>query len=94
MNDVIDVSDIPAAALLSSLYNGSRQLGMGFLHERGQRSLSEDEAADLLKHDDYFDYLHGRVMKVRIDGKTLNPALYDRDNGNGAARRIVENLRA
>lgn len=39
--------------------------------------------------DGYFDYLKGRVMKVSISGDSLDPRLYDRDNGQGAAARAL-----
>ncbi len=39
-----------------------------------------------------FDYLHGRVMKVELGGNTLDPWLYDRDNGEGAAERALQPL--
>ncbi len=42
----------------------------------------------------YFDYLHGRVMKVEINGKTLRTFLFDRDMGNGAAQKTVEAIRS
>ena len=42
----------------------------------------------------YFDYLKGRVMKVEINGSMLDARLYDRDNGPGAAKRVVDRLRA
>ncbi|KKN19283.1 hypothetical protein LCGC14_0947120 [marine sediment metagenome] len=41
----------------------------------------------------YFDYLHGKVMKVEINGQSLRTALYDRDNGTGAAQLVVDNIR-
>ena len=50
------------------------------------------EAADLLERDTYFDYLKGRVMKVDLSGNELDPYLYDRDNGEGAAERVVSGL--
>lgn len=48
--------------------------------------MSTDEAQELLDSGQtYFDYLKGRVMKVDLSGDKLNPFLYDRDNGQGAA---------
>ena len=40
-----------------------------------------------------FDYLNGRVMKVRLDGDTFNEALFDRDNGEGSAARAIDGIR-
>jgi hypothetical protein len=99
---MIDVSSIKPAALLAALYNASRPLGMGFLSFTPQ-DMGEAEAEEILKDATtrqggggiaYFDYLKGRVMKVRIGTPTLDPRLYDRDNGEGAAAEVVAGLRA
>lgn len=42
----------------------------------------------------YFDYVYGKPLKVSIDGKTLRAYLYDRDQGDGAAQRAVDAIRA
>lgn len=42
----------------------------------------------------YFDYLKGRVMKVELAGDDVDPWLYDRDNGQGAFARVIDELRA
>lgn len=42
----------------------------------------------------YFDYLYGKVMKVEINKESLRTSLYDRDNGNGAAQRVVDSIRS
>jgi hypothetical protein len=39
-------------------------------------------------------YLKGRVMKVDLSGDSFGPWLYDRDNGDGAAERVIAELRA
>jgi len=41
----------------------------------------------------YIDYFNGRVFKADISGKLFDAGLYNRDNGQGAAERIVSNLR-
>jgi len=41
----------------------------------------------------YIDYFNGRVFKSNISGNIFETGLYNRDNGNGAAERIVQNLR-
>jgi hypothetical protein len=80
------------AATLAALYNRSRPLGMGFMHFTPD-PMTEAEAAQLLEKHKYFDYLKGRVMKVDLSGDEFNPALYDRDNGTGAAERAVAEIR-
>jgi|LakMenE18May11ns_1017448.scaffolds.fasta_scaffold8902752_1 hypothetical protein len=41
----------------------------------------------------YIDRFNGRVFKGDISGKTFDAGLYNRDNGNGAAQRIVKYIR-
>jgi hypothetical protein len=100
----IDISGLSKAAVLAALYNGSRQFGMGFMHSRGQSEMTEEEAQKLIDSGDdpdyadkrrelYFDYLHGRVLKVNLAGDSFSPSLYDRDVGQGAAARAIEKLR-
>lgn len=43
----------------------------------------------------YFDYLHGRPLKLNLRDDSFNPAGFDRDNGgDGAAQQIINELRA
>lgn len=88
---MIQIPQGKRAAILAALYNNAKPQGMGFLQFQ-PGDLSEQKAEELLKQSDYFDYLQGRVMKVRISGSEFDPRLYDRDNGNGAALRAVKHL--
>jgi hypothetical protein len=89
----IDISKLSKPQVLAALFNGSRQQGMGFFDTRGARSMSEEDAAKVIADQGlYFDYLRGRVMKVGLDGDQLDPYLYDRDNGVGAAARALAPL--
>lgn len=96
MDDVVDIAGLDRAAVLAALYNGSHQLGMGFMHSRGATGMTVEEAARLLEIEQYFDYLHGRVMKIGlpVGATTVRVGLYDRDNGRGAAARVIAALRA
>jgi hypothetical protein len=89
----MDIKGLDKATVLAALYNGSHQLGMGFMHERGRREMSVAEASEELRSGTYFDYLHGRVMKIDLGTDELRTGLYNRDNGEGAAERIVNALR-
>ena len=99
MTETISIAGLDKAKVLAALYNNSRPLGLGHLHFTPE-PMKEEEARALLAQqaDDergaYFDYLKGRVMKVRIGGDELNPSLYDRDNGDGAAARVIDALRS
>lgn len=91
---MIDITGIDVAKLLAALFNASKPQGMGFLQPFAE-PMTRDEAAELLARDSYFDYVRGRVMKIQLkEGQhSLDPWLYDRDNGQGAAQRVVESLR-
>jgi hypothetical protein len=94
MNE-ISIAGLTKASVLAALYNGAQQIGMGFMNPRGSSSMSEEDAQKLIDGNArlYFDYVHGRVMKIGLKSDTLNTALYNRDNGDGAAERIIEALR-
>lgn len=81
------------AAVLAALYNASRPQGMGFLHYDSTPMTTEQAQSILDKSGGYFDYLQGRVMKINLEGDFVNPTLYDRDNGQGAALAAIETLR-
>lgn len=90
---MIDIKGLNKAAVLAALYNASRPLGMGILHYTPDDMTSE-QAEELLKKHQYFDYLQGRVMKVNLESDDgFEERLYDRDNGQGAAARAVDEIR-
>lgn len=88
----IDISKLNKAEVLAALYNASKQQGLGFLNPLGAQLMTKEQAAEEHPESNYFDYLHGRVMNVDLTGNTLNPDLYDRDNGPGAAQRALAPL--
>ena len=89
---MIDLTKYDKAEVLAALYNHAKPQGLGFLHFRPE-AMDKTEAAALLKDYTYFDYVAGRVMKVDLSGDELNPDLYDRDNGQGAAERAISTLK-
>jgi hypothetical protein len=88
MSDKISLEGLDKAAVLAALYNASQPLGMGFLHF-DPAPMTIGEAQSLLEQHTYFDYLKGRVMKIDLSGNELDPWLYDRDNGPGAAASVI-----
>ena len=92
---MIDVSDLAPAEVLQALYNAARPLGLGHLHHDPEpMSLSEAYATYTERASAYFDYHKGRVMKIEIGADEIDPVLFDRDNGEGAAKAAIERLRA
>lgn len=82
----------PKRKVLIALYDGSKVQGMGIFQAKSG-SLSEAEAKSLLEEQTYFDYLHGKVMKVDLSGNELDPRLYDRDNGQGKAAQLIKAIK-
>lgn len=94
---MISLVGLNKADVLAALYNASHPQGLGFLHYRPEsmnRATAETLLAEHPNQDRiYFDYLMGRVMKVDLSGDSLDPSLYDRDNGQGAAEKAIFSLR-
>jgi len=61
--------------------------------------LSEEDAEEIIKgiEDEVgrckFDYLNGRVMKISLEGNELYTRSYNNDIGEGAAERVITELR-
>lgn len=90
---MVNIKGLNKAEVLAALYNNSRVQGMGFLQARDGK-MTTRQAEELLKHDTYFDYLYGKVMKVNLSSDTeFDEWGYDRDNGTGKAERVVSALR-
>lgn len=89
----VDISGLNKAEVLAALYNRAKPQGMGFIHYTPE-DMTIPEAQELLDAGQtYFDYLKGRVMKVRLDKDVFNPRLYDRDNGYSSALDIINKLK-
>ncbi len=89
----INIKGLSKAAVLAALYNASKIQGMGYLQAKpGQMTEAMAEQELEASPDKYFDYLHGKVMKIDLRGDTLRTGLYDRDNGEGAAERAIKHL--
>lgn len=91
---MISIKGLDKALVLQALYNDSKQQGLGVLDFTGKKPMTLEEAKNILgeNEDFYFDYLNGRVLKSDITEDEFDPWLYDRDNGNGAAKRALEHL--
>ena len=90
----IDIKGLDKAEVLLALYNHSHVQGLGFLQMVDNYTI-KDAKKDLETSAPYFyfDYLHGRVLKVDLSKDTFNGDLYDRDCGPGAAQKAIDELR-
>lgn len=89
---MVDIKGLNKAEVLAALYNNSKPNGLCYLCL--EHPMSTDEAEAILKQTTDFDYLNGRVLKVNLSSDDwFEEWLYDRDNGDGAAQRVIDSLR-
>jgi hypothetical protein len=67
------------SVVLAKLYNASKVQGMGILQSDPSPMTAAYAQALLNEGNQYFDYLHGKVMKVDLSKDEFCPRLYDRD---------------
>lgn len=97
MSDTIDTTGLDRADVLSALYNRALEpaRGWGFF-DADSHGMDKAEAEAVIGRrrsgDLYFDYLKGRVMQIDVGEDLLDPRLYDRDNGSGAAAEALAPL--
>lgn len=84
------------------LQAGGAPLNMDRTYAQNLLDLGSDASGDypagtvsLRRNEVYFDYLHGRPLKLDLSSDTeFNPWGFDRDNGGeGAAQRVIDHLR-
>ena len=90
---MVDIKGLDKARVLKALYDHSHVQGSGFLQAVPDGVVTAEHCAELLEKHNYFDYLHGRVLKVDLSGDEFDERLYDRDCGEGAAQRAVDSIR-
>jgi hypothetical protein len=91
---MIDISGLDKVAVLYALYNASHTQGLGFINAVPNYTYEDCKKDFEASKSKYFDYLHGRVLKVDLSGDEFDPRLYDRDCGEGAAYYAIEELRS
>lgn len=97
MSENVNIEGLNKADVFAALYNAAKAQGFGFLHYTNvpmTREEAEAELGRLAQNRMYADYVNGRVMKVSFASDTeIDPYLYDRDNGAGAAQKAIDALR-
>jgi hypothetical protein len=94
MAEPINIAGLDKAAVLCALFNACAPGGaLAFLAAvAAPQDMTMEEARELLAQSPRFDYVRGRPLKVSLDGDLLDPRLYDRDQGQGAAARALAGL--
>lgn len=102
---MVNFAPLTKAQALCALYNNAKPQGLGLINFR-EGNLTEEQAETLIrericrspseeKPHAYFDYLFGKVIKVKfVEGSNeFDERLYDRDNGEGSAGEAIENYK-
>jgi hypothetical protein len=99
---MINIEGLSKAEVLKELFNNSKIQGfnaqmvtMGLIpYPKNLTTFEAQEILDNMEEEIYFDYLNGKVMKVDLTSdEGFDPWGYDRDNGEGSAERIIQELR-
>lgn len=93
----IDISNLDPAEMVAALYNATSGV-FGPPEPPMTKEEAQAEIDALTKGEQgrrlYFDYLHGRSMKIHFGRAILDTRLFDRDNGKGAAAAALAPLLA
>ena len=90
--EMVDIKGLDKAEVLVALWNNSYEVGLSF--NPSGKPLTVKRARKIINGRYYsFDYCEGRVIKCNISGDEFDPWRYDRENGPGAARRAIDELR-
>jgi hypothetical protein len=100
-DEKIDITGLDKRDVLVALWEKSKVAGFYQSHDahifgiRAPTTCSEKEVSAVLDSEHMCaDYVDGRVIKTCFKGDSLNPWGYDRDNGKGAMKAVVDALRA
>jgi hypothetical protein len=93
---LVTVAGLNKSLLLIALHAAAEPKGKLLLSpEDAHRELDKRRReAGPLGNPLYFDYLHGKCLKVNLAGDVLDTALYNRDNGEGRAEDAIASLKS
>ena len=97
----VDITGLDKVKVFMHLFNNAKPMGMGVLHfqdrpldlKKAEQYFRGEYGGWLLdpRRPMYFDYVEGRCMKVNLEGNIINAGGYDRDYGEGALLRVLNN---
>ena len=89
---MINFANKDKATVLKALWENSKAQGMSFLHLPKSGTMSVAECAAALAKNPHVDYFAGKVIKVDFSSDSFDPWGYDRDNGEGAAAKVLQGV--
>ena len=87
----VDIRGLDRVRLLKALWEKSPVASFFWINGRTPPKWDENLATKAVLN--YIDYFQGRVIKSDLRDDMINPRSYDRDNGEGAFQRIVDEVR-
>lgn len=91
MSDSVDISGINKDLLLEKLWKAAKPGPVFAGPSEFNLEQAKSESSTYGRYD--FDYVLGRSFKVDLGYDTVNPWLYDRDNGSGKFQSVVDEIR-
>lgn len=91
---VVDIAGLDKVEILRALYAKAMPLGLGKRHYV-PGDLAYKEAEEILKAQrGYIDYVKGRAMHIHLSEDTMETRLFNSDNGECAAEKVIIQLRS
>lgn len=91
---MINIKGLSKSQVLHALWHASKARRISFIGLLGESFTLEDAQKEV---DDqpclYFDYVAGHIIKCDLSKDEFDERLFDKDNGDGAAAKAIENLR-
>lgn len=89
----VNIAGLDKVEVLRALWtkSGSSEVSQRVKSQWGAPSVFDWNAA-CAEVQSYVDYFQGRVIKCNLKGDSFDPAMFDRDNGAGAAAAAVATL--
>ncbi len=94
---MVNIEGLNHPAVLASLYNKSKGVGVGQYQYNPKHTMTYREAETILETKTIFDMLYGRVLYFTLDKDTieLDDTLYDKYlKDEGRMQRIIDDMKS
>ena len=91
--NMVDIAGINKEVLLETLWNNSRPIPFYRKYKVNPPNFDIKKAMKQVKDDGYADYILGRLIKVNIESDSVDPEIYNENNGKGKLQIIIKKLR-
>jgi len=92
MAEGICFDDLEKANVLAALYNAAKP-AFKQMSSYDPSPMTYKEAKQLTFSHSHFSHIKGRILLIIFIENSFNPKLYDKNNGEGAALKVIESLR-